>query len=454
VRLAELSHDGKALVTVAGRTVRVLDLASGELRGAPIVLPETPIRADIASAAPVLALTTSGYVGDRYQERIHVIDLEHGSLRPGALILEPGYLAGFELEPRGRYVLVSRWTPPEGENMAVAVVDLESGKERCENMGGGPGEKQVGDTAIARDGASAWTYALQPDRRVQFQRWRIGDCVALTTIQVPGTGGAVKLMPLGDGVVAHRMISDKLVVFDAAGGRHETPGAARDGSMFDFALSHDGRRAAVASRSAVQFVDLARGERSSAPLPAPIPGNDAIAKLAFSPDGTQLVGRTIQGRWLHWNVPESRQATAELGEMAALLDRTGSEEPMSDEALVDLRRRLRAADPGADAESGASQPEPVTLEAAQGAEPSPRFVPLDLGPALNVPLNGAWPLQASTGGDQPTLALGAQRLLDVDWRVDGGVQLSRGGPATTIHPTQHESPLVPVPMLQVVASMC
>jgi hypothetical protein len=49
------------------------------------------------------------------------------------------------------------------------------------------------------------------------------------------------------------------------------------------------------------------------------------------------------------------------------------------------------------------------------------------------------------GGDTPTLPIGPQRLHDIDWRVDGGVQLSWGGAAAALHPIQRASALVPVP---------
>jgi serine/threonine protein kinase/WD40 repeat protein len=443
VRLAELSADGSRLVTVAGRTVRVLDPATGALVGSPIVLPQTPLRADLAQEAPVLLLGTGEYVGDVFHERLHVIDLERAQLRTDAVLL-PGPLHEVVLGPDGRFALVADGTD-QRPHAALKWVDLDGASRSCTEL-----RMQglaVGAIALATDGRSGWFYLQLPQRRGRLVRWDLERCRELTRIDLQQGTVLPTLRSHGTDVLAYRQAGNGLTWFSADGSRRDLPGAQQDGGMQEFALSRDGRRAAVALRNAVQLIDLAQGERVSGMLSAPIAGNDAIAKLAFSPDGARLLARTVRGRWLHWRLPVNTQERARLELLARVLDPGATDPIMSEAALVDLRRQLRQEAAG-DAPPAAAVPATVELPALPAARIDPRFVPLDLRSAINVPLSGPWPRQPATGGDRPTLTAGVQRLLDIDWRIEGGVQLSWGGSATALHPTQASSAVIPVPALQ------
>jgi hypothetical protein len=74
----------------------------------------------------------------------------------------------------------------------------------------------------------------------------------------------------------------------------------------------------------------------------------------------------------------------------------------------------------------------------------PRLVPLDLGPALNVVMGKPWIRMAAQGGDLWSIAAGLHRFDGIDWRIDGAIQLSGGGPAVSLHPTLPWSHWVPV----------
>ncbi|MBK9655153.1 MAG: hypothetical protein IPO66_06660 [Rhodanobacteraceae bacterium] len=52
---------------------------------------------------------------------------------------------------------------------------------------------------------------------------------------------------------------------------------------------------------------------------------------------------------------------------------------------------------------------------------------------------------AAQGGELVTLSRGPHRLGGIDWKIDGGVQLSGGGPAISLHPTHPQSAWVAVP---------
>jgi WD40 repeat protein len=441
VRLAELTADGRILATIAGRTVRVLDTGTGALIGEPIVLPQTPLRADIASDAPVLVMTTGEYVGDTFHERLHVIDLERAQLH-GDLPLLRGPLRDFMLEPHGRFLLVTGM-PDQDHNSVAQLVGLNGAKRSCTRMKFTPGSGVV-STAIAADGRTAWSYLQQPQRQGQLLRWNLDRCSELTRIDVQQGPVLPTLLSFGEDVLAYRQSGSALTWFSANGARRDMPGGPERHSMLEFALSRDGQRAAVAIRNAVQLIDLDQGERISGLLTAPIVGNDAIAKLAFSPDATRLLARTVKGRWLQWRLPMTDAAAGSLDRLARVLDPDGADPVWSDEDIAELRLQLRASTRASAPQTGPASTR-ILLAEAPAAQTDPRYLPLDLGPAINVPLSGPWPRAPATGGDRPTMTPGPQRLLDIDWRIDGGIQLSWGGAATALHPTQRVSEVVPVP---------
>ncbi|MBK9655152.1 MAG: hypothetical protein IPO66_06655 [Rhodanobacteraceae bacterium] len=176
------------------------------------------------------------------------------------------------------------------------------------------------DLAIDAAGDVAWVHMSPGRRRAAVLRWDLKNCSVTTVAEAAHLGLDPALLARGDGVVLHRHLANGLALFGPEGprGRVATLPAAR--SMPQLTLSADGRRAAVATRNAVQIYDLAQGERLSARLTAPLGGNDGIARLAFSPDGTRLLARSIHGRWLTWSLPASKLAISDLEQLALVLD--------------------------------------------------------------------------------------------------------------------------------------
>ncbi len=251
------------------------------------------------------------------------------------------------------------------------------------------------------------------------------------------------LMTRGDGLIVHRGGNEALIGFDRNGRRIAAVGDAISNAMYEFALSADGERAAIATRNAVHLLDARSGWRLSAPLAAPIAGDDAIDRLAFSPDGARLVARTIDHRWLFWNLPRAGSDSTELMRLAHALDpRPG--EPLTNAEVKALRARLHA-NAAAPRSASAASNAPVDFTPATGAEADPRYVPLDLATAINVPMVGKNWAEPFAGGDLPTLAPGLQRFLGVDYRVEGGVQLSGGGTSLALGPQLRRSNIVVVP---------
>ncbi len=439
VRFAELSPDGRALVTIAGRTVRVIDAKTWRLRGAPILLPQTPLRAVFVRAAPFLIVNTRDYVNGVWREQIHRVDLARGTLRKD---LTFDVLTTFEVDAHGRYAVIATWNSARHAQLGPRRIVLDDGFVTCVPALKAKAEDVWLNVALAPDGRSAW-FATPSQAGLDLQRWDLEACRKIAAADAPGVSIEAVFQPRGDGLAVHRGGKQALILIGPDGHREATLGEAIPGAIYDFALSADGTRAAFATRDAVHLMDAREGRRLSVPLAAPIAGDDAIAKLAFSPDGTRLLARTINGHWLLWNLPRTGFDTAALTRLARALD----PDPMQGLAGADLdalRAQLRSANPIVATTQNASDV-PVVFAPASGAGVDPRFVPLDLGPAINTPLVGiAWP-EPALRSDRPTLAPGLQRFLGVDYRVDGGVQLIDGGTAVAVGPELHRSAVIAVP---------
>lgn len=441
VRFAELSPDGRALVTIAGRTVRVIDAETWRLRGVPVVLPQTPLRAVFVRAAPLLIVNTRNYVNGVWREQIHRIDLARGTLREN---LAFDVLTTFEVDAHGRYAVIATWNSARHAQLGPRRILLDGGSVTCVPALEAKAEDVWLNVALAPDGRSAW-FATPSQAGLDLQRWDLETCRKLAAADAPGVSIDAVFQPRGDGIAVYRGGKQALILIGPGGHREAALGEAIPDAMYDFALSADGTRAAFATRDAVHLMDAREGRRLSAPLTAPIAGDDAIAKLAFSPDGTRLLARTINGRWLLWNLPRTGFDTVALTRLARALDPDPMQGRLAGADLDALRAQLHSAAHVAAAARAAASDVPIVFAPVAGAGVDPRFVPLDLGRAINMPLVGiAWP-EPALRSDRPTLAPGLQRFLGVDYRVDGGVQLIGGGTAVAVGPELHRSAVIPVP---------
>jgi len=438
VRFAELSPDGRALATIAGRTVRIIDPGTWQLRGAPILLPQTPLRVAFAEAAPLLVVTTSTYQGDSLREQIHRIDTDQGVLRGPAADVPS--LNDLQMEPQGRYAIVSTWDNVAHKGAGPLKMALDTGETSC-----APDLGKEWYPALSMNAHSAWfTVVVQPDSTRTLRHWDFDACreiVMVERVQVPSQ--ETVLMDRGDEVIVHRGGNEALIRIGADGRRRVSIGEAIPGAMHKFALTTDGARAALATRNAVHLIDAREGRRLSAPLTAPIAGDDAIANLAFSPDGERLLARTINGRWLLWKFPRAEADIAGLSRLARVLDPVTMD--VIPDAEIDVLRAQLHGEPQQGPRILPSEKERIVFAPAAGADIDPRFLPLDLAAAINVPLVGKVWSEPYESGDKPTLGTGLQRFLGVDYRIDGGVQLSGGGTALALGPELHHSSVVAVP---------
>lgn len=443
VGFAEFSADGTRVVTVAGRSLRVLDASDLRPLGDAIVLPGTPLRAEMAGEAAVLALTTGDRVDGRYHERIWTLDIDQARLRAPAPVV-PGPLHLFSLDPRGRFAITRPGSAIAGEP-ALRIVDLGGWTGDCRQMDPPDGRGVLGAAVVAGDGVRGWLRWALPDRRSLLSQVDLRSCEVLQEAILPSVGYDPHLVAIGQGVAAQRLVADAISLVGADGRRRDLPGLGSGETIHEFAVSADGQRAAQATRNAVQVLDLGSGRRLSSLLPQPLAGNDAIVQLAFSPAADRLLARSIRGRWLVWHLPTDPSPGDALSGLAGLLDPAGEPRDPSLHGVPDRVVRLDAGEPGPRPPGDRAALTGVVLPAAAGDAPDARFLPLDLAAEVNLPIGGPGPSGAYTPGDLVTLAPGLHRLGGIDFLIAGGVQLSGGGPAISIHPTHPETGVVPVP---------
>ncbi|MCB1628213.1 MAG: protein kinase [Xanthomonadales bacterium] len=441
IRFAELSADGRYLVTIAARTVRVFRAGSGELVGSPILLPQSPLRAELAAQAPLLAVTTAEYHGNQYRERAHLIDLPQSRLRQLEMFADGGW-DGFALDPRGTAIV--RLHSGQESFTGVELVATDAAAPRCGRLELSPGDSVL-DLSFAPSGENAWLFINHAAGGGQLSRWNLRTCALELRMEQFRRSGEVRLAAGDHGVVANHLAPEAVVSIDGQGRQRWAPGVLPSASLAAFAVSADGQRAAVASRNAVQIVDLVRGERLSAELAAPIAGNDALIKLVFDPSGLQLLGRSARGRWLRWPLGISDEPLSELQAMADVLDPVrGSNGALESAQKLTERFANAGLHPAQAFRSGAGYPAAV-LEEPIDHGIAARMIPLDLRAAINAPLDDRWPIVPGPGGDLASLSLGLHRFNDVDWQISGAIQLNGGGPATYFGSPLPESAPIPIP---------
>jgi hypothetical protein len=218
------------------------------------------------------------------------------------------------------------------------------------------------------------------------------------------------------------------------------------------AISPDGRLLARNFQHHVQLLDLATGANIGPPLAADTSAMDIIWLLAFSPDGSQVLARTLYGYWLHWPVAGDPRPLPDIAAELGLLGLDG--EPKPAPVTPAERAALRARDPGA-----WPRPEPRPLP------PVARWV-------------GGLPIPARTHGTSPLLLdmtanydfapdtvlntyfsvlpglrprpIGVQRIAGVDYDVRGMTQI--GAPHPSVG-TDIPVPAVPVAALHLLMTV-
>lgn len=425
LRLAELSANGRWLVSLAGRTLRIFEPSSGRLHGAPLELPSAPMFVAVAQSSQHLLLATLERLDGVHVHRYWVVDLERAAWLP-ALPLVHGQSGSALLDPLGRFVAVS------GTN-GLQLLPIGDQPAACQPALGPPPEDPwlaPQPLAIDRHGHYLWLAGPSLNKTISLQLWSLRDCRLLRRFERPSIGSPLAGVATAEGLLVQGLAVNGLEHLGIDGSIRQTEGLASGEAMHPLALSHHGGLVAQAGRDGVQLFESARGERISGYLAAPIAGNDAIIRLAFADGDRQLLAQTIQGRWLRWPLDPPRSSDTELARQVALRLPGAA-------ANLAAEQTLALESPASAPVQAATRVLMLKPAAADAIDPSMR--PLDLRRLVNAPWDGSWPPVPSMGGDALSLGAGLHRLQGIDLRIDGGIQLSGGGAATTLHPSQPRS---------------
>ena len=424
---AGLSGDGKQLIAIAGRELSCWDWRDATPCWPALSLPDSPLRLSVAANAPLLAVATGANENDAFFEHVQLIDLGSGR-QQGPDIVLPGRLAALRLTDGGERLLAWRdYMSYDKQSNRLYVIDTATSSviQQLEH----DGALSVIEAQFADDG-SIWSlaggYVAGSDDGNEIPYFiRHWDTSGKIVAKARSDGSEFRLLPLpgGRGVID----SQTLQLIDPAGAVRQLDAPHAYSRINASALSADGRLLALAMLDSVALIDIASNERLVPNFNLPLPYHDAVQQLAFAPDGSRLVGRTLSGHWFQWRLVADERPVEAIEQSIQLYDFSDRRLTDKGESLPPLpdaqRRLLREADPGpAPDVARAALPEAVASPA-----PDARYRPLDLDAIANVeprePMNRVTriPPQPQT---LPTLPRGLQRYDGVDFLLGRAVQLS------------------------------
>jgi WD40 repeat protein/predicted Ser/Thr protein kinase len=333
---AELIDGGRTLVVTTGAQLRVYDAPAMRLRHAPVPLPASPQRLLASADGARIATTYGGSDTAGFGERLLVHDLRTGRRLPGTARL-PGPLGRLEFSPDHARLLVRG-----GASDATWVYATDT----LRRIGEYPHDEfePVNDAHFAANPRDIWLATLA-------SRNGLGDNALLRWDPVAGIVrerrvlGAVQPVTVTPTRVGPFVAGIEAELIDPGGPNARRPRRlALDDTSWGVALSPDGRLVARAFHHHVQLMDLATGANVGPPLAADIPAMDLVWALAFSPDGRQLLARSLYGHWLYWPVAADTRPLPEIAADVQRLDLDRGQRRASTTSAE--RTRLRMRDPG------------------------------------------------------------------------------------------------------------
>jgi len=427
---AGLDGSGTRLIAIAGRELSCWNWQDGTPCWPAIALPDSPLRLGLAANAPMLAVSTGSNRDRKFFEHVRVIDLASGKQR-GEPIDIRGPLGALRLSDNGHRLLVFEHSNTIADDADVLrVIDTARAAIVLNLLHKDKTPAHIIDARFAGDG-SIWSYSGPtewgdgPDSKVWH--WSAdGKLVGKST----SIEGELDILPLpqGRGVIE----TGSATVFDGAGVATKTLAVADSKNRVNTAaLSPDGKLIAVANLDGVTLLDIDRNQRLVPDFKLALPHHDVVQQLAFAPDGSRLIGRTMSGHWLAWRIVADTRPVAQIDEDLRLRDFTHRDQAVP-LLSAEQRQRLRAADPGPTPEPTIA--EPVNAGVAAPV-PDPRYEPLNLDAIANVdprkPMNRASRVPPQPQS-LPTLPRALQRYDGVDFLLGRAVQLS-GTPRNSLN---------------------
>jgi hypothetical protein len=333
---AELVDGGRTLIVTTGPQLRVYDAPGLHLRYPPLPLPASPQRLLVSTDGARLATTYGGWDANGFHERLLVHDLRSGRRLTVDAVL-PGPLRILAFSADHTRLLVQG--PPSIATWVYATDTLR-------RIGEHPSDEfqPVTWAAFARDQREIWlsTLASPESGENSLLRW---DPVVDVVLEKRALGSVrpVAVIATDSGPFAAGIEAE---LVDPGGPHARSPRRlALDDTEQGLAVSADGHLLARAFHHHAQVLDLATGTNVGPPLAADIPAMDSLWMLAFSPDGRQLLGRTIHGYWLHWPIAADTRALPDIAAEPERFSLAANPQRLRSYPLE--RAALRARDPGA-----------------------------------------------------------------------------------------------------------
>ncbi len=335
---AEMVDSGKRIAVTLGPTLAFYDAASLRRIGTPLELPATPERLAVDGNGARIALLFGDHGVDGFEEQLQVFDARSGQRLPGeATLAGPQRRLGFS--PDGRHLLAVG--PPQG---VTAVLDANS--LLPERTYPHDPYQPVVWADFSPDSKQVRLLARALDKRLggnSLVSWTPSDDRS-SSLALPADSSPIGVLALEDGRSFIAASAGDWFAGKRLGAALPRPEEVEATAVL--ARSADGRLLAHAARHEVQLFDTRTETAIGLPLQGDGDAMDQIAGLAFTADGSQLVARTLFGRWLRWSIsPESRPVAAIASDFSVLAS------DREHQRIVQMpspaqRKAWRARDPG------------------------------------------------------------------------------------------------------------
>ena len=446
---AGLDGSGERLIAIAGRELSCWHWRDGKPCWPAITLPQSPLRLGLAASAPLLAISTGSNERGEFFEHVRLIDLANGRQR-GAPIVVRGPLGALRLSDDSRRLLVFEYRDIfAADSNVLRLVDTSSaGVVESLVHTHTPGTRLI-DARFADDGtiwslSGATGWGEGPDSKLWH--W---DANGKPLGKPVDLDDAFDLQPLPHGRGAIATNSLALTLFDGALTTQKTLSVAPDASsrVDADAISPDGHLLALGMLDGVALLVVDRNQRLVPDLKLALPNHEAVQQLAFAADGSRLVGRTTSGRWFGWRITADARPVATIERDLHLRDLTTPDTGTATateaaSALTEAERAtLRDADTGPTRQPSAAAANAAGSVATQVVDT--RYAPLNIDAIANVEPR-AWMNRTSRVPPMPqslpTLPSGLQRYAGVDFLLGRAVQLSGAplNPLNTKFPAQSQ----------------
>lgn len=424
VGFAALAGDGRSLVASSGPELHVFDWGSGRLRYPPLQLGGSPSHLSLADDGSMLVAAWLDPAASDRTAALQAFSISDGRA------LGPAAQASF-----------ARMRAIDGGRVMVTAADATrvfdaASLQRPLHAFAAPPDTQVVVDAHAVGGDTVVQYLESPPALQSSLRWwSLRDGRPLAGLAI--TARVCDIVPRGrDGRLAviaspgFTAFTDVSLLLDADGTTQPVSGPRGARLAHAQAFSPDGATLAQAVSRGVLLVNADDGRPLGPVLKHWLPEPDEVSQLAFSPDGGELLARTVLGRWLHWPlVPDARPQGLVAAEGQLLSPAQGSGFRLPGPAMQEMLLG-RSAQPRHRAVAmsfSASSCLPTDAAVPARARQLPAHV-LDLDAVYTAPLHfpvdgGPSDTTGTVPGRRCWIPMGHQRLLGVDYDLRGVLAL-------------------------------